>query len=891
MPRRTQPEHRSVRLRRRAGATAVLVVAAISLSALGTPSAQAAVDAPVTASSPLMATNSSVVLPIARFAAIRGTLTMVTCVLSGTVQGDALVESKDLSPATITANLKAVLELSRPDTTLLAQVAPQAIKTVSVSAYDGVLDYAGTSGRTYPGLKATDVSTFALTSIADLALFTGTGAVDLPLTATAASIATGPGNVASQFSADTSALLSCTYDYIPAPRTADDTATTSGTLPVAVNVLANDSGDQDGGAQGGKLVPSSTTVITAPAHGSVIVNSATGAITYTALAGFVGTDVLTYQVCNTFGLCRPANVTVTVTPPQSDLAVTIASSVLPAGSTGTVTAVVTNRGPNTTDGPTTATFTLPAGLTVTGSTSSPTGFVCTTGTATIVCTSDGVLAVGAPSTITLQVTVAGDATGPKTIAVTVGSTNLDPVPGNNTAQVTPTIEEVHDLSIVETASAVPAGGTATYTWAIANAGPSLMTGTTTVTDTLPAGLTFVAGGGDGFSCTAVGQQVTCLSDPGLPGTGSTVTLVVAVDPGVTGTVTNTAVVSNPNGTDSNPDNNTSTVISPVDVSVDAAVVLTGPAALVVGLPGTYTVAVTSNGPATTGPLTVTTTLPVGLTFTSGGSAASGFTCSAAGQLVTCSRASGLFPGAASAVGFPLTAAVGPDATTPTSVTATVATAGDTDPTNNTSTVVLPVTLSVDEGIALTGPVGGFLTSTGSAPGNYTVLVTNHGPSPSGLSTVTLQLPAGITFVSGDPSTGFTCVLTGGQTITCTRPASIPAGSSVGLVLTVFAQPGTGSPAIAVATVATANDNNPANDTATVSTLVRAPGDVAPSPAPAVVVPVTTTPVSPAPVSHRPLPYTGADIQLQDEWALGLIGTGLLLLLTGRRFRVRRATHG
>src|SRR5579864_4197965 len=61
-------------------------------------------------------------------------------------------------------------------------------------------------------------------------------------------------------------------------------------------------------------------------------------------------------------------------------------------------------------------------------------------------------------------------------------------------------------------------GTFTITLSNSNTSPSA-TGTTTftVTDNLPTGLTYVssAGGASGFTCSAIGQAVTCTGQPGL----------------------------------------------------------------------------------------------------------------------------------------------------------------------------------------------------------------------------------------------------------------------------------------------------------------------------------------------------------------------------------------
>ena len=42
-----------------------------------------------------------------------------------------------------------------------------------------------------------------------------------------------------------------------------------------------------------------------------------------------------------------------------------------------------------------------------------------------------------------------------------------------------------------------------------------------MTDTLPAGLGFVSGGGSGWSCSATGQTVSCANPTGLAVNGST----------------------------------------------------------------------------------------------------------------------------------------------------------------------------------------------------------------------------------------------------------------------------------------------------------------------------------------------------------------------------------
>jgi hypothetical protein len=93
------------------------------------------------------------------------------------------------------------------------------------------------------------------------------------------------------------------------PTALADSASTIGTTPVTVDVLANDS-DADG-----TLDPSTVTVTSGPASGTTSVDLVTGEITYTPNAGSSGPDTFTYRVCDDDGGCATATVTVTVRNP------------------------------------------------------------------------------------------------------------------------------------------------------------------------------------------------------------------------------------------------------------------------------------------------------------------------------------------------------------------------------------------------------------------------------------------------------------------------------------------------------------------------------------------------------------------------------------------------
>lgn len=141
---------------------------------------------------------------------------------------------------------------------------------------------------------------------------------------------------------------------------------------------------------------------------------------------------------------------------------------------------------------------------------------------------------------------------------------------------------VADLSIAKTHSGdFAVGNNESFTITVTNSGPSTATGTITVTDTLPAGLTFVSGSGTGWSCGAVGQDVTCTSTTAVAAGASHAPLTLTVSVGVAAlpNVSNTASVSsttfdNQSGNNSSTDN--VTVVAPdLSTSTKSVVDLNG----------------------------------------------------------------------------------------------------------------------------------------------------------------------------------------------------------------------------------------------------------------------------------------------------------------------------
>jgi uncharacterized delta-60 repeat protein/uncharacterized repeat protein (TIGR01451 family) len=173
-----------------------------------------------------------------------------------------------------------------------------------------------------------------------------------------------------------------------------------------------------------------------------------------------------------------------------------------------------------------------------------------------------------------------------------------------------------DLGLGMTASPNPVviASNLTYSFTLTNYGPAGASNIV-VTDVLPPGSTYVSSTpSQGTASTNAG--VLTWSIPAMAVNGSA-TLSLVIRPGVTGSLTNTAVVVNA-VTDLNPDNDTgSAVVTVAAPTADLSLGMIGqPDPVVSGNFVTYTLSVTNLGPATASTISLTNTLPAGVTFIS-----------------------------------------------------------------------------------------------------------------------------------------------------------------------------------------------------------------------------------------------------------------------------------
>ena len=354
---------------------------------------------------------------------------------------------------------------------------------------------------------------------------------------------------------------------------------------------------------------------------------------------------------------------------------------------------------------------------------------------------------------------------------------------------------------------------------VRNVGTSASSGTVTVTETPPPGLTVTALSGPGWTCTV--PTLTCTrSDALAPGAsypGITVTTMVGAN-ATAGTVTNNVLVQG--GGEQNTSNNTAsdpTVIAVPAPAIDLAITKRhSPGTIVPGETITYTVTVANvGGSPSSGMVTVTETPPTGLTITA--LAGAGWTCT----IPTCTRSDALAP-ATSYPDITVTASVGANVAPGTVTnTAVVSGGGDTNTANNTATDPTVITAPVS-GSDLT--IAKVHSPSSAAPGHtitYTVTVANVGASPSsGTVTVTETPQTGLT-ITDLSGAGWTCVL---ATLTCLRgDALAPATSYPGITVKASVDPVVAPGRLTnIVIVSGGGDTNTANNTASDPTTITAP---------------------------------------------------------------------
>ncbi len=325
-----------------------------------------------------------------------------------------------------------------------------------------------------------------------------------------------------------------------------------------------------------------------------------------------------------------------------------------------------------------------------------------------------------------------------------------------------------------------AAGTISYDLNVANNGPSNATNVV-VTDTLPAGVTYVSvtPSNGGWTCNNNASiSVTCNRATWAAGSTTTITVVVTA-PNQPGTLTNNANIDSTTA-DPDPTNNDDSVDTNVTASADLSLDKSGPANVTAGGSISYDLDVANLGPSTAQNVSVTDTLPTGVTFVSVNPSNGGWTCNNNASIsVTCDRATWA-AGSTTTITIVVTAPSQP--ATLDNVANITGTTPDPDLTNNDDNVDTIVGGSADLSLTKSGP------ATVTAGGNisYDLDVANTGPSDAATVSVSDALPAGVTFVSVNASNGgWTCTNNASISVTCDR-ALWTSGSATTFTIVVTA---------------------------------------------------------------------------------------------------------
>ncbi len=351
------------------------------------------------------------------------------------------------------------------------------------------------------------------------------------------------------------------------------------------------------------------------------------------------------------------------------------------------------------------------------------------------------------------------------------------------------------------------GSNLTYTITVTNNGPNVAHGVV-VAQNLPGSVLFVSASVSQGSASQSGGVVTATLGNLAAGASATITVVVL--PTQAGTIFSSANVTSTDP-ELDPSNNSVSIATSVFPPVaDLAVGLAAaPNPTIVGGTLTYTVSVTNTGPATASGVVLSNTLPLTVLINSASSSQGSIVI--AGNVVICNVGLLFSGGRATA-----TINVTPQAYGTIYATAS-ASALQPDPflANNTVTLATGVGQAADVAVSIVDtPDPVVLTSNLT----YVITATNSGPNTATNVVVTQILPVGATVLSVTVSQGTTNLSSG--SLVCNL-GTLTVGRSA--TITVKLKPtNTGTLNTTATITAGQADPNPANNSATASTLVALP---------------------------------------------------------------------
>ena len=471
---------------------------------------------------------------------------------------------------------------------------------------------------------------------------------------------------------------------------------------------------------------------------------------------------------------------------------------------------------------------LPDGLSyVAASAASAEPWTCA-GSTTVTCALTGALVAGAKTTLRITVTTPPTLTTGVTNTARVSSANAPDSQGSSVDPAAPRA----NFSITKThpAGAVLAGNTVTFTLTAKNVGPSDSPGAIVVTDTLPPGLsaTTASISGAGWACVVNGHVVTCTRAAALAAgvTAPEILVNAAVSPDAgPATLVNSATVDGPlPSTDTSSAATTDSVAVTDSSAVTITKTATSGGVVRAGENATYSLTVTNAGPSTADTLSVTDTLPAGMTVVS--LAGDGWTCTLAS--LTCARPS-LAPGSSV---IAVVARVASSVADGTDLQNTARLQWLENGSPRTNSDAADVTVRAVADLALTKVAASPRVNAGDTA-TFTLSVQNLGPSDAvDPLTIVDSLPTGLSYLSSSPE--WRCTTAGtppaSQQLTCVLGgnAGLAAGATAS-ALTVLTQVDASLAAGTVVNSAVVSsptvDTVPGNNTAAANEIIGQSADL------------------------------------------------------------------
>lgn len=200
----------------------VAALAGMGLLAAGSASAAVITQ---THTIPTASTNWNIASAFNKFNTDLGPLQSIIISIAGTVSGNIKLESRDGAPTTISGTLQANQTVFLGAFTMVTNF-PSITQSFGATAFDGTVDFGGTSGVTFSSLSSSSSNSATLlpTNLVDSLLYipqftcsalaaTCGPQVSLSTQAVGTSSGQGAGNLTTEFNTSSGATLTLTYNY------------------------------------------------------------------------------------------------------------------------------------------------------------------------------------------------------------------------------------------------------------------------------------------------------------------------------------------------------------------------------------------------------------------------------------------------------------------------------------------------------------------------------------------------------------------------------------------------------------------------------------------------------------------------------------------------------